>query len=181
VQFGPAICIIPIPVAVCPPGFVLPTSLAQYRNIAQARLEGAEAEVNYDAGAWFAGVAASHVIGSNVNTGATLATIPPDKVVVTVGTRFLDRKLTAAVRWIGVDASAPGGGFTPTAGYGIVNLYVGYEASRDILLTFAVENLFDRFYVPYMSEATNNTLGAPGITVKGGLQVRFGDDFFKRG
>jgi hemoglobin/transferrin/lactoferrin receptor protein len=181
VQYGPPICIVPIPVPFCPPGFVLPTSLAQYRNIAQARLEGAEVEANYDAGAWFAGVAASHVHGSNVNTGATLATVPPDKVVVTVGARFLDRKLTTAVRWIGVDASPAGGGFTPTAGYGIVNLYVGYEANRDVLLTLAVENLFDRQYVPYMSEATNNILAAPGITVKGGVQVRFGDDFFKKG
>ena len=48
-------------------------------------------------------------------------------------------------------------------------------------VSFAVENLFDKQYVPYLNASANTTLPMPGITVKGGVQVRFGDDFFKRG
>lgn len=182
--FGP-------PVIVCvAPGVCFPVgpSFEQYRNIAQARLEGVEFEGLYDAGGWFAQLAASHVKGINVQTGGRLSTVTPDKVALTYGMRFFDRRLTTMVRWIGVDESkaGPSGQFTPVnvPGYGIVNLYATYEANKDVLLTFAVENLFDRQYVTFGSEAPlggggSVLLPSPGITFKGGLQVRFGEEFFK--
>ena len=163
----------------------------QYQNIAKARLEGVELEAVYDAGGWFAQLAASHIRGENVDNGQPLGTVPPDKVALTYGMRFLDRKLTTAVRWIGVAAKkagdipdADGDGvpdFTPVGGYGIVNLYASYEASRDVLLTFGVDNLFDKQYVPYLNAAANTTLPLPGITVKAGIQIRFSDEYFKKG
>ena len=71
--------------------------------------------------------------------------------------------------------------FTPVGGYGVVNLYASYEARRDVLLTFGIDNLFDKQYVPYLNAAANTTLALPGITVKGGIQIRFSDAYFKNG
>jgi hemoglobin/transferrin/lactoferrin receptor protein len=154
----------------------------QYQNVEKARLEGAEFEAAYDTGFWFAQLAASHVRGRNLETGEPLATVPPDKVAVTVGARWLDRKLTTSVRVIAVDEQdeVPAGSATP-GGYGVVNLYAGYEASRDVLLTFAVENLFDKQYAPYLNASSVAPLPYPGLTVKGGIQVRFSDAYFKKG
>jgi hemoglobin/transferrin/lactoferrin receptor protein len=163
----------------------------QYQNLAEARLEGIELEAAYDAGTWFAHVGASHIRGRDLGTNQPLGNVPPDKVSVTVGARFLDRKLTTAVRWIGVAAKeaddipdADGNGvpdFTPVGGYGVVNFYAGYDVNRDVRLTFAVENLFDKQYVPYLNASANTTFPMPGITVKGGIQIHFGDEFFKKG
>jgi hemoglobin/transferrin/lactoferrin receptor protein len=163
----------------------------QYQNLPGAKLDGAEFEAIYDAGRWFTQIAASHVRGREDGTDIPLGTVPPDKVAVTLGMRFLDNKLTTAVRWIGVGAKKASDipdrdfdgvpDFTPSSGYGVVNLYAGYEFSRDVTVSFAVENLFDKQYVPYLNAAANTTLPMPGITVKGGVQIRFGDDFFKRG
>jgi hemoglobin/transferrin/lactoferrin receptor protein len=163
----------------------------QYQNVAKARLEGVELEANYDAGAWFAQLAGSHIRGRDLNNDQPLGTVPPDKVSVTLGARWLDRKLTTAVRWVGVAAKkasdipdADGDGvpdFTPVGGYGIVNVYAGYEVNRDVLLTFAVENLFDKQYVPYLNASATTTMPMPGVTVKGGIRVNFGEDFFKKG
>jgi hemoglobin/transferrin/lactoferrin receptor protein len=163
----------------------------QYQNLPGATLEGAEFEAVYDAGRWFTQIAASHVRGQEEGTNIPLGTVPPDKVVVTFGMRFLDNKLTTAVRWVGVASKDAGDipdrdfdgvpDFTPSSGYGVVNLYAGYEFNRDVTVSFAVENLFDKQYVPYLNAAANTTLPMPGITVKGGVQIRFGDDFFKRG
>lgn len=195
VEFGPPVmACLPFPPFNCPPNPPFPlngTSLAQYQNLTQAKLEGAEFEAQYDAGNWFAGIAGSHVRGTDEGTGQPLATVPPDKVVLTYGMRFLDQKLTTAVRWVGVapkDANdipdRDGDGnpdITPSSGYGIVNLYVGYEPKPDVLLTFSVDNLFDKQYVPYLNAAANTTLPMPGITVKGGIQIRFSDAYFKKG
>ena len=125
----------------------------------------------------------------DVDLGIPLATIPPDKIALSFGMRFLDRKFTAMVRFIGVaDKKASdipdrdGDGlpdFTPTAGYGLVNLYFGYQPDPDTEITFNVENLFDRYYVPYMSESANRSFAGPGITFKGGLRIRFGESFYK--
>jgi hemoglobin/transferrin/lactoferrin receptor protein len=160
-----------------PPGFPF---CIQYQNVEKARLEGAEFEAVYDAGVWFTQLAASHVRGRDLTNDVPLSTVLPDKVAVTVGGRWLDRKLTTAVQVIGVAAQddVPPGSLT-SPGYGIVNLYAGYQANRDVLLTFAVENLFDKQYAPYLNASAVAPLPMPGITVKAGVQIHFGDDYFK--
>ena len=81
----------------------------QYRNIPSARIEGWEFDTNYDAGSFFLGFAGSHVRGRNLITGVPLLKIPPDQYATTVGARFLDRKLTVAVRWLAVNAKLRAG------------------------------------------------------------------------
>lgn len=171
----------------------------QYQNIAQARLEGIEFESVYDSGPWFAGFAASHVRGWNVDTDAPLATVPPDSTTTTVGARFLERRMILAVRWQWFDAKkasdipVSGSGdpvFLPTPAYSLINLYGSYQFNPDVLATFAVENLLDTQYAPYTSmypvnagPGTPSALGipGPGITFKAAIKVRFGDDFFRKG
>jgi hemoglobin/transferrin/lactoferrin receptor protein len=171
----------------------------QNQNIPHARLEGVEFESVYDTGIWFTGLAASHVRGWNVQTNAPLASVPPDSMTTTIGYRFLERKLTVAARWQAFDAkklsdipkdSSGNPVFLPTSAYSLVNLYASYQFNPDVLATLAVENLFDKQYAPYMSGfpvevgpggPANGGLSIPGagITVKAGIKVRFGDDFFK--
>ena len=71
----------------------------QYQNIAQARIEGFEAETLYDAGLWYVGVAGHLMRGKNVETNVGLATIMPRKVTTTGGVRLLDRRLVLAAQW----------------------------------------------------------------------------------
>jgi hemoglobin/transferrin/lactoferrin receptor protein len=170
----------------------------QYQNIASARLQGFEFESVYDAGGWFAGFNYSHVKGTNETTGAPLSRIPPDAYTTTLGVRMLDRRLTAAVRWQYVEAKlrediSPAAGnpdFPPTAAFNLINLYLGYQINPDVLASLVVENLFDEDYSRYMTYYPGPSGGPPappvafpqpGITVKGALQIKFGENFFKRG
>jgi hemoglobin/transferrin/lactoferrin receptor protein len=160
-------------------------------------LRGFELESTYDAGAWFAGLNYSHVRGRNVEADQPLAKIAPDAVTTTLGARFLDRKLTLTVRWQAVsgkdanDIPKDSQGrliFPQTSSYNLVNLNATYQATPDILASFAVENLLNTEYTRYMTSYPNATgsgtpigFPQPGITFKGALKVRFGDSFFKKG
>ena len=81
----------------------------QYQNIPSARLEGIEFETSYDTGLWFAGLSGTHhVRGRDLTNDLPLATVPPDQVTTTLGTRLLDKRLTLAVRWQAVMAQESG-------------------------------------------------------------------------
>ena len=181
-------------------GFTCTTAVfgcQQYKNIPRAKLDGAEFETQYDAGLWFAGLAGSHVRGRNDVTGAPLAKIAPDSITTTIGARFFERKLVVAVRWQAVAAkslseiplstgSTPVPVFPPTEAYNLVNLYTSYDINPDMSAGFAVENIFNKQYSPYLTAFPNPTgsglpiaMPAAGITFKGALKVRFGEDFFK--
>jgi hemoglobin/transferrin/lactoferrin receptor protein len=172
----------------CPPSSIFlgfGSLCYQYTNIANARIEGVEFETMYDAGRWFLGVSGQHLRGSNVDTGAPLATIQPDQVATTVGARFLERKLTVALRWTAVaaknasDIPTDDTGalvFSPSDRYDLFRLYVGYEPTPDVLAGISIDNLFNKQYTPYM-----NQLASPGMTFKGELKVRFSENFFRKG
>jgi hemoglobin/transferrin/lactoferrin receptor protein len=71
-----------------------------------------------------------------------------DQLTTTVGARFLDRKLTVAVRWQAVAAkplseipiSNRQPVFPPTAARNLVNLYAGYAFNSDVMACFSIEN-----------------------------------------
>jgi outer membrane receptor protein involved in Fe transport len=95
-----------------------------------------------------------------------------------------------AVRWLAVAAKEakdiPAGSALPTDAFNVVNLYVDYRPSEDVILGFGVDNLFNEYYVRYLDLRTQgaNSLvpsPSPGVTFKGSLKVRFGDEFFRRG
>jgi hemoglobin/transferrin/lactoferrin receptor protein len=199
VNFGP-------PVRACPPGApivlcnrgIIPTilvnsfSLSQYQNIGNARIQGVEFEGTYDTGDWFVGLSGQHIRGRDLTGNLPLLTVQPDQITTTFGVRLLDRKLTMSVRWQAVAAKTASEipdrdksgfpDFAPTSAYNLVNLYIGYQPTPDVLASFGIDNLFNQYYVQYMNAEGQSLPGqppaivfpSPGITFKGGLKVRFG-------
>jgi len=66
--------------------------------------------------------------------------------------------------------------FDPTPAYSLVNLYVGYQPTPDVVAAFSVENLLNTDYTKYMccSIAAGYVVPSPGITFKGSLTVHYG-------
>lgn len=157
----------------------------QYQNIAHARIEGVEAETMYDAGTWFLGVGGHLMRGKNTQTNVGLATITPRKVTTTAGLRLLDRTLVLSAQWasFGANNDLPAG-YLPSTGYELVNLYLTWNATKDVVFTASVDNLLNQYYRPYAIPGSstdgttqNDVLWAspgPGRVIKGGLKIHLG-------
>jgi len=162
----------------------------QYQNISSARIDGAEFEGNYDMGKYFFGLAGSRTRGTNLTTNGPLLKIAPQKLAATFGARHLDGKLTTTVRVLAVDAKPrseipAGSTIPPTGAYAIVNVFAGYQVNEDVLAEFSVDNLLNKYYERYLDVTTSGSSvlasPSPGMTIKGGLKVLFGERFFRRG
>ena len=141
----------------------------QYVNIARALLWGVELEAGYDAGWIFASVAGSHIRGDDESADTPLATVPADKLVTTLGFRFLDEKATIGARWFAVAEQdrVPAG--TPTSeAYNLVNLFGSYQLNENLSFAVNADNVFNEDYRVYM-----NGTDSPGrsfmFTVSGRL------------
>jgi hemoglobin/transferrin/lactoferrin receptor protein len=197
VSFGPPVFACPVVRPGCPPVPRIRISehaFSQYQNIGNARIEGVEFEGTYDAGDWFLGLQGQHIRGRDVTANLPLLTVQPDQVTTTFGVRLLERKLTVSVSWQAVAAKTASEipdrdnngfpDFAPVSAYNLVNLYVGYQPTPDALAYFGIDNVFNQYYVKYMSAEGGTPPGSgnpppyvfpsPGITVKGGLKLRFG-------
>ena len=171
----------PVPV----PPFGSFSQFYQYQNIAQARIEGVEAETMYDAGLWYVGVAGHLIRGKNVATNIGLATITPRKITTTGGVRLLDRRLILAAQWssFGANNDVPAG-YLPATGYELVNLYLTWNATKDIVFSASIDNLLNQYYRPYAipGSSTDGTTQndvlwsspGPGRVYKAGLKIHFG-------
>lgn len=165
----------------------------QYQNIGNARLEGGEFETMYDTGKWFIGLAGSRVRGKNKDNGDPLATVPPDFLTTTIGTRLLNNRMIVSARWQAVGPkkadqiptdSQGRSIYAPVGSFDVVSLYLGYQINENATLGLAVENLFNEQYARYTQvfaspggpPGTPPTIAFPdpGITIKGSLKVRFG-------
>jgi hemoglobin/transferrin/lactoferrin receptor protein len=201
VNFGPPSIALFCPVVRpgCPPVpripiQVSPFSFSQYQNIGNARIEGVEFEGSYDTGDWFLGLQGQHIRGRDLTGNLPLLTVQPDQVTTTFGVRLLERKLTMSVSWQAVAAKTASEipdrdkngfpDFAPVSAYNLVNLYLGYQPTPDALAYFGIDNLFNQYYVRYMNAEGGSPPGSgnpppyvfpsPGITLKGGLKLRFG-------
>jgi hemoglobin/transferrin/lactoferrin receptor protein len=170
-----------VPNSACPSlprGLCMPFQPFQYVNVAQARLSGVELESGYDWGAGFATFEGSAINGKNLETGMSLATVPPYRASATLGFRFLDdRSLVVGARFTAVGASpknvptaTDGGGPLPTAGYGLVDLFASYAYNDRVSANFSVNNLLNREYTQFLNIEPN-----PGLTVKGGITIKFAE------
>ena len=171
----------PVPV----PPFGSFSQFYQYQNIAHARIEGFEAETMYDAGLWYVGVAGHLIRGKNVATNIGLATITPRKITTTGGVRLLDRRLILAAQWssYGANNDIPAG-YVPSTGYELVNLYLTWHATKDIMFTASIDNLLNQYYRPYAIPGSSTdgttqndvlwTSPGPGRVYKAGLKIHFG-------
>jgi hemoglobin/transferrin/lactoferrin receptor protein len=157
----------------------------QYQNIAQARIEGVEAETMYDAGSWYVGVAGHLIRGKNVATNIGLSTITPRKITTTGGVRLLDRRLILAAQWssFGANNDVPAN-YLPATGYELVNLYLTWNATKDIVFSASIDNLLNQYYRPYAIPRGSNdgtpqndvlwSSPGPGRVYKAGLKIHFG-------
>ena len=104
----------------------------------------------YDAGLWYVGVAGHLIRGKNVATNIGLATITPRKITTTGGVRLLDRRLILAAQWssFGANNDVPVG-YLPSTGYELVNLYLTWNATKDIVFSASIDNLLNQYYRPY--------------------------------
>ena len=172
------------PILVPAPGLF--SQFFQYQNIAQARIEGVEAETMYDAGLWYVGVAGHLIRGKNVATNVGLATITPRKITTTGGVRLLDRRLILAAQWssFGANNDVPVG-YLPSTGYELVNLYLTWNATKDIVFSASIDNLLNQYYRPYAIPGSSNdgTHAERRVVVEPrtgqGLQGRLEDPFWR--
>jgi len=161
-----------------------PMPFYQYQNIAEARIQGFEAETMYDANLWFFGLSGTYQNGKNVQTGFGLSSIPPQKITTTAGVRLLDRTLILSMMWTSAIANTDTPtNYLPATSYDLVNLYLQYQPTRDLTLNFSVENLLNQYYRPYALPAGSTTdtqndvkwaSAGAGLVVKGGLKYHFG-------
>lgn len=168
-----------------PTGFGSFSQFYQYQNIANARIQGFEAETMYDAGNWFIGIAGHYIQGKNVQTNIGLATITPRKVVTTGGVRLLDRTLILSAQWAsyGPNNDVPTG-YLPATGYELVNLYMTYVATKDIVFSASIDNLLNQYYRPYAIPGSSTdgttqndvlwTSAGAGRVYKAGMKIHFG-------
>ncbi|MEO8318470.1 MAG: TonB-dependent hemoglobin/transferrin/lactoferrin family receptor [Bradyrhizobium sp.] len=172
-----------------PPLFPVPGVLAsqfyQYQNIAHARIEGVEAETMYDTGLWYVGVAGHLIRGKNTATNIGLSTITPRKVTTTAGVRLLDKTLILAAQWSSFSANndVPVG-YVPSTAYELVNLYLTWNATKDIVFSASIDNLLNQYYRPYAvpGSSTDGTTQndvlwsspGPGRIYRAGLKIHFG-------
>ena len=141
-----------------------------YENVANAEINGFEIEGIYDANWVFVSLAAHRIRGDNVNTDQPLTTIPPDKVVTTLGFRAFDQRLTFGGRWFAVAEQdrVPAGSPTSDA-FDVVNLFAEYEHNDNLSFGAAVDNVFDQQYTRFLDASPNE-----GLTARLWIRGRFG-------
>ena len=70
--------------------------------------------------------------------------------------------------------------FNPATNYYLVNLYLAYQPTPDVVASIGIDNLLDRYYIPFATlrgtDGTDTALAgsAPGRLYKASLKVRFG-------
>ena len=145
----------------------------QYRNISKATLEGVEIEGMYDARAWFLGVAAHRIRGTNEDTGEGLYSVPADRVTLTAGFRAMEERLIVGGRlhlvaeqdrvpssFFGAGGGSTGALATADA-YTLVDLFGQYTFNDNAVLNVNIDNLFDVNYRPYLVSAEQPGPGRP--------------------
>ncbi len=143
-----------------------------YQNVARARLTGAEAELVYDARAWFVGVTGSLVRGDNRSTGGPLQSIYPDRIALSGGIRAFDERLTIGGRVTFVDAQKRlplSAAATASKAHTLVDLNASYAFTPDARAFVTLENIGDVRYRRFRDGDAS-----PGFTANVGFSTRFG-------
>jgi hemoglobin/transferrin/lactoferrin receptor protein len=148
----------------------LASSTFQYVNFASVTIKGVEAELAYDARAWFMQLSASRIRGTDDDTGSPLLSIPADRVTLTLGTRLMQERLALGVRTALVDAQTRVPlGATPSQAYTLVDIFAQYAWSDSVVFNLNVDNIFDEQYIEYRNQSAS-----PGLNARIGATMRFG-------
>jgi hemoglobin/transferrin/lactoferrin receptor protein len=134
-----------------PPPPPAPGYYYQYRNVDRATLWGGELEAIYDIGFAFAGLSGQVVRGVDEDTGKDLASVPPDRLIATLGGRAFDARLVAGTR-ISMVAGKDGSpsGWPESPGYATVDLFASYQVTERISANLNLDNILNRQYTQYL-------------------------------
>jgi hemoglobin/transferrin/lactoferrin receptor protein len=123
------------------------------RNVRNARISGVEAELQYDAGTWFAAVSASALRGDNLTDDQPLASVPAARTTLSGGYRFLEDGVVVGARWQLVATQDRNPTNIPglaqeTPGYGLLDIYASWRPhfAPNLRFDIGVDNLFDQAY-----------------------------------
>lgn len=142
-------------------------------NVQDARLEGVEFELAYDAPLWFATFGAARIRGDDRTEGDPLGGLPGDKVSLGGGLKFMGGDVVTGWRMVAHDRQDRiANGETVTPGYAVHDAWISFQPSdgglRGARFDLAVDNVFDKTYRQALSE-----LDDPGRTVKLTAAYRF--------
>ena len=152
------------------PGGVVFDGSTTTRNI-DAKLHGLEAEVDYDAGLWFAGAGLSIARGDAAG-GEALGSIPQDRLTLNTGWRpNSDWELGLRGTFASSQDRVPSGG-TAGPSYQVFDAYAVWEPDTRTLaglkVNFGIDNLTNEEYQIYP-----NGLSQPGRSYKISTTIRF--------
>ncbi len=117
-------------------------------------VSGFELDARYDAGFAFGGIAYTHATSDLPEQTAGLGAnqyLPEDVVTVTVGARFLERKLESGVRVQHVSSGKALEGGKDTDPYTLVDLFAKYKFTDTVDLSLQVLNVTNKEYTPALS------------------------------
>ncbi len=152
---------------------------AQYQNIAEATLRGAEAEAVYDTPRWFAGLGLSAVRGVNQTNHRPLNSVQGDKLTTSFGGKVPEWDLLAGIRsqFVARQEKIDPTMFDtaqPTGGYMLHGLFASWQPSQEILrgvrIDGGVDNMFDKAYRRHTAQTLyqegRDIYGAVSYTMK---------------
>ena len=144
----------------------------QFQNISEAELRGFELEATYDASAWYAQLAYTHVRGDNKTDNIPLLSVFPEKFVATLGFRFLENKLTVGGRWTAVAAQdrVPLGELA-SDDFNLFDLFAVYDVNENFSTALTLKNVTDEQYLRYLNLETD---AEPGFSARISGTIRFG-------
>ena len=152
-------------------GAVMGSAETKSVNVPEAQIEGFEAELSYDTGVVFAGLAGSRIRGENTQTGANLSNIPADKVSVSAGYRFVDVGVELGGRANMVDRLTRIASGDEVPGYATFDLFASWDASETLpglTVNAGIDNILDHNY-----QTADNGLYEPGRNVKISASMKF--------
>ncbi len=157
-----------------PGGYYVPQCY-RYTNISQARLEGGEFELAYDAGWIFGSSSLTIVDGENVTDRTPLVSVPPASGMARLGFRMLDERLSfggEVEHTLGVSDDR----LAAVDPHTLVNLFASYEANDRLRFDLRLNNLLDEAYVNYLNAAAGGGAAVyeEGFNAKFAVTLRFG-------
>ncbi len=168
------------------PGAANPGKQSFYRNLPGYRTEGLELELHYDSRSLFASAALSWMRGQHTGSvrnpwgqNQPVSDVSPRKAVLTVGGKL--PALGLAIGWQGKfvrkqdrepNDQVASYALPTSLGYSVHSVFArwqGQGALKDNFADLSIDNVFNRSYQPYMSEAVY----APGRNLKLSVGHRF--------
>lgn len=148
-------------------------------NIGEARIQGVEVEMQYDAGSWFAGIGGSLLRGDNLETNQPLASIPAGRLALNGGYRFQAQGLVVGGRLILNEAQTriPNtGGYRDTASSAIMDIYASWTPPelQHVRFDLGANNLFDSLYRrPNWNAVPTPPFAEVGRNIRASMRVMF--------